>query len=631
MVFDSTSYSNGDEAQVEHMSLNLRTDFDEFRLFGTVVVTVVAKKPTDKVILDTRKLTVNGISCVCAESKPLEYEQKEGSETFGSPLEIKLPEGTLAKAGDSCRISIDYSTAKGDDCSALQWLSTEQTADKKHPFLFSQCQAIHARSLVPCMDAPGLKFTYEAIVTVPAPLTCLMSAVRTGRYQCRSDESLFNGSRGTVFSFQQKIPIPSYLLAICCGFLESREIGPRSHVWSEPSAIDACAYEFAETEKLLKIAEDILGPYEWGTYDLLVLPPSFPYGGMENPCLTFVTPTLLAGDRSLVGVVAHEISHSWTGNLVTNETWDDFWMNEGFTVFAERKIMARALGSKKKGFDLKSIIGWNHLQDSVNHYGCDHCFTCLHIDHSRDGGVDPDDAFSSVPYEKGFNFLVHLEKIVGGPSVFEPFLKEYIKQYRLSTVTPMKFRNSFEAYMLSHGVAKESIEAVEWATWLHKPGMPKDPEFDRSLVEKADAVGDCWAGLNNEVKLSWDASDLKGWTTDMIVLALSRTILTVEDGTGSPDCAALDEAYGFSNVVNSEVLFKWLTLCIIKNYEPSHPVIVTFLTKQGRMKFVRPLYRSLFKAGGESAELAISTFKQHQSNYHSICQKMVSRDLGISK
>jgi leukotriene-A4 hydrolase len=344
---------------------------------------------TTHVVLDTKELTITGVH---SNGVALEFTQGVANATFGAELSIALPSANRG-VGALTLIRIDYSTSPS--ASAIQFLPKEQTAGKEHPYLFTQCQAIHARSFFPCQDTPGTKCPYDARITAPAPLVALMSAIATSSTAAATDG-------WTVFSFTQRVPMPAYLVALAVGNLEERSIGPRSSVWSEPQMVDAGAYEFADTEQFILAAESCVGPYVWERYDVLLLPPSFPYGGMENPCLTFVTPTLLAKDRSLANVVAHEIAHSWMGNLVGCRTWEHFWLNEGFTVFLERRIiqaMATAKVGEKSGRQvahMHAVIGYEALRRSVDQLGADHDFTklipCL-------DGVDPDDAFSSVPYE----------------------------------------------------------------------------------------------------------------------------------------------------------------------------------------------------------------------------------------
>jgi len=397
--------------------------------------------------------------------------QAEAHSVMGSALTVPL--GREVPPGSSLVVAVTYRTSPSS--SAVQWLRPEQTAGGGHPYLFTQCQAIHARALFPCQDTPAAKITYGARVTVPAPLTALMSAIPVGEGEAADGDK-------TAFTFAQAVPIPPYLLALAVGNVESRDIGPRSKVWSEPEMVEAGAFEFSETEAFLVAAEEVAGPYVWGRYDLLLLPPSFPYGGMENPCLTFVTPTLLAGDRSQAHVVAHEIAHSWSGNLVTNLTWEHFWLNEGFTVFIERKIMNKLYG--KAVFDFNAIAGLMELQETVDRLGADHPHTVLMP--VLEGGVDPDDVFSKVPYEKGFAFLVHLEHMTrgegqgqgqgqaaaglrapdaaGGTAAFAAFLIAHFERHRFGCVTSEEFRTAYTESFPS------ASAAVDWETWLHRPG-----------------------------------------------------------------------------------------------------------------------------------------------------------------
>ncbi|KAJ2961369.1 hypothetical protein NQZ79_g3344 [Umbelopsis isabellina] len=294
----------------------------------------------------------------------------------------------------------------------------------------------------------------------------------------------------TIYKFEQRIPIPSYLIAIVSGNLTGREIGPRSTVWCEPEMIEAAAWEFADTEKFIATGEKILTPYEWGRYDLLVLPPSFPYGGMENPCLTFVTPTLVAGDRSLVNTVAHEIAHSWTGNLVTTKSWEHFWLNEGWTVFVERKIIAHLHGEPQRHFS--AIIGYHALTDSVELFGHDSPATLLTPDLSN---IDPDDYFSTVPYEKGFNLLYYIEQVVGGPAIFEPYMAAHIRRFAHHSITTSDWKSYLYEYMkTNHGdeVVKK-LDAIDWNQWLSSPGLPPvKPQFDTSLAQVCFSLAASW-------------------------------------------------------------------------------------------------------------------------------------------
>jgi len=606
-VSEPTSFANFQRVATTHLSLDLNVDFSGKVILGSVNFTLFKREENvDELILDTRDLVIH--QCYVKGSgghesfAPAEYTLADPPHPiFGSALRVRLQKNTT-------HVKVDFETT--DKSSALQWLNPSQTAGKRHPYLFTQSQAIHARSFFPCQDAPGVKSTYDAKVTVPAPLVALMSAVSTG--------SSKHGPN-SVYHFKQAVPMPSYLVALAVGDLESRDIGPRSRVWSEPSMVELAHYEFEDTEKFLSTAEQLAGEYVWGRYDLLVLPPSFPYGGMENPCLVFLTPTLLAGDRSLVNVVAHEIAHSWFGNLVTNATWEDFWMNEGFTVFAERRIIAKLYGEARAG--LKAVLGKRHWKEDVDRYGENHPFTRLHID-MRSSDVDPDDSFSSVPYEKGCAFLEHIERLVGGPAVFEQFLKEYVQRFRFGFVDVASFQT----------LMKERFPdvVIDYETWVYGTGIPKDEgsNTDNVLVNLAERVAQVWVETGKMPPEAAGASS--SWSSDQLTVMLEKFV-EIQLSRAIPDAVirSVDEVFAFSDSRNSEIRFKWNTLCL-RMPKPSQACLedtVEFLTEQGRMKFVRPLYRDLYKA---DKQLALDTFRKNRDNYHSIAQKMIARDLNIS-
>eukprot|EP00924_Labyrinthula_sp_SR-Ha-C_P011033 snap_masked-scaffold_33-processed-gene-3.1-mRNA-1 protein AED:0.25 eAED:0.25 QI:45/0.66/0.75/1/1/1/4/98/645 len=629
----STTLSNIDEFKLIHLDLHWDIDFGEKQIIGIGIYEVEAVQSSSTIILDTNKVEVSSVSLLDEQSSNpinLDFELKPEHNIFGSALHISLP--STPSQGDTLTISISYKTGKGDVCSALQWLPAEQTKDKKHGFMFSQCQAIHARSLYPAFDTPAVKFTYSATITTPIICTALCSGLE--KKKSYKDRVLLDHSEKKVFYYEQPIPIPSYLVAVCVGVLDSKEISRRCKVWSEPSMVEECAWEFAQTEDYLKTAEDLLGPYEWGRYDLLVLPPSFPYGGMENPCLTFVTPTLIAKDRSLVNVVAHEITHSWTGNLVTNESWDCFWMNEGFTRFCEGKIMAKidskesniciSFFAEEEAFGFIFLLSRDTLKQTVDTLGENNPFTCLYIDHSASGGIDPDDAFSSIPYEKGAAFLTYLQNIFGGPAIFDPILREYIASFKLKTVTP----DSFKEFLESKNI--EVMQQVDWHTWLKVPGLPKsfpnDNVLDRTIYEKCAASGSGW--------ISGSLESLEGLTTDMILVAINSFgdgINGLEGEERKNLIRKVEDAYGFSKKENAEIKFAWLHLCIGNNVESDlvKEETESFLGKVGRMKFTRPLYRAMYKVGGNYRDFAIELFQRFKTRYHAICQKMVAKDLGL--
>lgn len=625
---DASSKSNPNETRVVHLQWNANVDFETktIRAIATYDVAIVSSKATsihfDTSALNVKSASIDGEKATFVLST-VDPERKH----LGRRLEIMLPSGTSASSvGSKVRVAIEYETTS--DCSAVQWLPPSQTAGKVHPYLFTQCQAIHARSLLPCQDRPGVKMTYEASVTVPSWSTCVMSALSKGKKTPSTSSSPpeeGGGGDTATFEFDQPVPISSYLFALAVGDIKSIDVSPRCRVWSEPSVVQGAADEFSQTEDFLKTAEGLTMPYKWGRYDLLCLPPSFPYGGMENPCLTFVTPTLLAGDKSLADVVAHEIAHSWTGNLVTNATWEHFWLNEGWTMWLQRKIVAR-VKDDPRWFDFDTVGGWKHLADDVEI--TEDAFTRLV---PILGDKDPDDAFSSVPYEKGFNLLYALERRVGTPE-FEAFAKSYLHRFQSSTVTSDEFRSYFEREFEGN----EAIIGFDWEAWLHDPGMPPEtPKFDRTLSKASEDLADAWMAYDDPpLGTCPPKEDITKWSSNRVTCFLDA-ILTKRDDRGKPlrvsTVRSMKDAYGMHRSSNSEILHRFCMIAIAADDESIVPVAVRFVTSQGRMKFVRPLYRALHQSKmGRETNVAVETFLEHRDFYHPIAAKMVALDLGLT-
>eukprot|EP00741_Cyanophora_paradoxa_P011230 tig00020554_g10850.t1 len=612
---DPCTLSNYMQLRCVKLQLDLEVKFESQTIAGSALWTCQAQTGgVDALVLDTSHLVISGVYDASSGAK-LNHSLEDEKDPFGRPLRISL--GRALSKGEETRVRVDYSTTRAS--SAIQWLEPAQTAGKKHPFVFSQCQAIHARSLLPCQDAPGVKFTYEATVTVPDPLRAIMSALPKGAQPV--------GAGRSRHSFEQPVPISSYLVAVAAGDLAERKIGPRSSVYAEHPVVEAAAHEFADTERFLAAGEALLGPYVWGRYDLLVMPPSFPYGGMENPVVTFVTPTLLAGDRSLANVVAHEIAHSWMGNLVTNEDWRSFWLNEGNTVFVERKIIEAMEeeghpGAGAKHFDLHAAIGLKELRDSVEQYGEDpHGFTKLVPDLT---GVDPDDAFSSVPYEKGF-LLLHAVRSLVGDKAFCGFLRDYVEHFKNRTLGAHDWRAFVVDYFRPRGVDLEA--RIDFDTWFNARGVPPyEPALDGSLIGAARALAARWLHAEGDLHGAAPA-DLAGWGTPLKVLFLDELV----GGAGrlkEGAAARLDAAYALSAVRNAEVRFRWQTLRLRLGDAAVVPAVKAFLAEQGRMKFVRPLFRDLAKLpGGAGAREARGAFGELGAGYHAIAVKMIERDL----
>ncbi|CAN9508361.1 unnamed protein product [Ophioblennius macclurei] len=604
---DPCSSSSISRCVTRHLNLQLSVDFERHVLRGKVALTVEALQDRlTELTLDTRDLT---IVSVLANGQPARFSLGAKHSFKGAPLDITLP-FDLSR-GQHAIVEVTYETSPS--ATALQWLTPQQTAGKNHPYLFSQCQAHHCRSMVPCQDSPAIKHTYYAQVSVPKDLVAVMSAMRDGQEADPQD------SGRIVYRFRQPVPMPSYLIAIVVGALESREIGPRSRVWSEKEYVDKAAFEFSETESMLKTAEDLAGPYVWGQYDILVLPPSFPYGGMENPCLTFATPTLLAGDKSLSNVIAHEISHSWTGNLVTNKTWEHFWLNEGHTVYLERMI-GRSLESEQFR-QFKAMGGWKDLQDSVNTFGANNPLTNLVPSLNE---VDPDDAFSSVPYEKGFALLYHLEELMGGPEVFMGFVKSYIQMFAYGSVTSEEWKN----YLFTYFKDKVDIlNKVDWNAWMFTPGMPPvKPQYDTTLADACIALSQKWIKAKDKDLNGFKESDVKALSSHQLIEFLS--LLLQEEPLPLTHVKKMQEVYNLNSFMNAEIRFRWLRLCVRSKWEEAVPKALGMATEQGRMKFTRPLFREVYNFDKYRDE-ALQVFTANQSGMHPVTAGLVSKDLKV--
>jgi leukotriene-A4 hydrolase len=617
---DLSSHSKPGEAVVTHFDWTATVNFETQTLSATATYTIHRISPAaDTVCLDTSHLRIQSILTV--DGSPLHYSLyplTQGKPHLGQKLAISLPSHPNPSSAptdtvepDTCQVTIVYETTK--ECSALQWLPPSQTAGKVYPYLFTQCQAIHARSLVPCQDRCGVKMTYRATVTVPDWATCVMSALL---------QTTTTVGDTKVFTWNQPVPISSYLFAIAVGELAKKDISERCAIWSEPSLVDAAAHEFAETEQFLEIAEDLAGKkYAWGRYDLLCLPPSFPYGGMENPCLTFVTPTLLAGDRSLADVVAHEIAHSWTGNLVTNATWDHFWLNEGWTTWFQRKIMAR-IKQDPNFLDFDAIGGRKSLQDTVDEMEPEDTRLVLDL-----GDADPDESYSTIAYEKGFTLLLALERRVGTPK-FEAFFQAYIARFASRTLTS----EDFKAFFLDHFKGNDKIKGFNWEAWFHQPGMPPEmPELDQTLAQDSHELAELWISVDRKGVADPSSNKVASWSSLQITCFLDALqSLCGSKALKLSTLRAMDKHYKFATSRNCEILLRFCQLAVAAEDSSILPVVVRFITTQGRMKFIRPLYKALFKSKMGKA-LAVSTFLEHKDFYHPIAVKMIASDLRVGE
>ena len=581
--FDPHSWCDGDQPRQRHLDLDLTVDFDARTLQGRVRIHLAAPAagPLD---LDGRDLQIGSVAT--GKGKAIPWSIAESEKVRGDRLRLDLPDNTEI-------IEIAYRTAPG--AVALGWLEPQQTAGGEYPFMFSQCQPIHARTMVPCQDTPRHRVSYDAAITVPQPLRAVMSAGANG------EETTSDGR--TTWRFDMPQAIPTYLLALAVGNLVKRDLGPRSCVYAEPETVDKAAWEFAEVDSMITSAEKLFGPYEWERFDLLLMPPAFPYGGMENPRLTFLTPTLIAGDRSQVNVVAHELAHSWTGNLVTNATMNDFWLNEGFTVYAERRILEEIYG--KEYADLQGVVRRNALQVNLDKFGPGSPYTKLRNDLA---GIDPDEVFSLVPYEKGAQFVLLLENAVGRER-FDQFLLKYIHTFHFQSITTDEFLTFLEQEL--PGVYQQ----VQGPRWVEEPDMPENElPVVSARVESVRKLAVGWNGgarPANEVTDSWSATEWQLYLQD-----LPREL-------PEADCRWLDENFDLTSQGNYEVLVEWLTIAGGSAYQPALPRLREVLTQVGRMKYLKPLYTALMRHK-DTAALACEIYEEVKESYHPLSKGSVA-------
>jgi leukotriene-A4 hydrolase len=580
---DPHSFFDDAQPRSRHLDLELDVDFERHRLDGRVVLELDGAGG-GALDLDTRGLEIRSVRTERGVDVP--WSLGEEDKVLGRCLRLELPSGTR-------RLALEYRTSP--EAIGLQWLAPAQTEGKRHPFAFTQFQPIHARTCFPVQDSPRPRVTYRARVTVPEPLTAVMSAGPAGERPGPRP-----GTRTFLFDMPQAIP--TYLLALGVGDLASHDLSPRSRVWAEPATVEAAAWEFDGIEAMIAAAEGLFGPYEWDRYDMLVLPPAFPYGGMENPRLTFLTPTLLAGDRSLVDVVAHELAHSWTGNLVTNATMDHFWLNEGATVWAERRIVEALHGEEAAA--LGWAIGEKALEAEFERFGRSSPVTRLRTDLQ---GTDPDDVYSSIPYEKGSRFLVLLER-TAGRARFDGFLRRYIDRFRFTSITTEEFVAFLEKEL--PGVADE----IDARRWLYEEGMPDNaPVFRSARLEELTALA---AGFKEGGRP--DAVAASRWPPAELLVYLQRLPRPLSAG----ECRWLDETLALTGRGNYEILAEWLAIAGASDYEAVFPRLREVLLRIGRMKYLRPLYKAL-GAHARTRAFAREVFAAAAPGYHVLSRRVV--------
>jgi leukotriene A-4 hydrolase/aminopeptidase len=581
-VRDVHSYSNPQEVRVRHVALDLKVDFERRALSGNATLSLerVSRERAAHLILDTRALNVTHV-WASSDGKSFAltpYTMGASDAILGAPLTIELPD-------DATSVRVQYYTSP--NASGLQWLEPEQTAGKKSPFVYTQSEAIHARSWIPLQDSPGVRVTYSAHIRTPPALRAVMSAEHVA-------------SEKGEYRFQMQQAIPSYLIALAVGDLRFKALGKRTGIYAEPTVIAKAAFEFADTEKMVETTERLYGPYRWGRYDILVLPPSFPYGGMENPRLTFATPTVLAGDRSLVSLVAHELAHSWSGNLVTNATWSDFWLNEGFTTYIERRIIEALYGRERA--EMEAALGRRDLEEELKEL--DDRDEILHIDLN---GRDPDAGSTGVPYEKGVLFLRSLEETFGRAD-FDRFLRDYFEHFSFQSITT----EDFAAYLKQHLFQKSPALAarVPLEEWLERPGLPSSaPQPKATAFARVEQQAHFWA----DKKLTLAGFSTARWSTQEWLHFLQ----SLPDELDAARMAELDKTFHLTQTGNSEIAFQWLLMSIRNRYEAAYPRLEDFLTTIGRRKFLKPLYEELVKTP-EGRARAQAIYRRARPTYHPI-------------
>ncbi len=589
---DVHSYANPQTVKVTHVDLDWNVLFDKKMIQGSATSSLVRQDKLSPLMLDSRDLNIEKVemSDNGKSFKQTTFGLGTADKFLGSSLIIQL-------SPDAKFVRVYYSTSP--TAGGLQWLSPEQTAGKKSPFMFSQAQSVLARTFIPLQDSPAIRVTYNARVRTPKNLLAVMS----------SETNPQNAPRTGDYRFKMTKPIPPYLIAIAVGDITFQSLGKRTGVYTEPSMLKKSAFELSDTEKMVIATEKIYGKYAWGRYDLLVLPPSFPFGGMENPCLTFATPTILAGDKSLVSLVAHELAHSWSGNLVTNATWRDFWLNEGFTTYLERRIIEEVYGVKRR--EMEATLGKQSLIDEMKETAERDQIMHVNLD-----GRDPDEGFTGIPYEKGALFLRLLEEKYGRPK-FDNFVRGYFAAHRFQSITTETFKEYLWKNLLENPNSEmpSYISREDVDEWIEQAGLPANaPNPQSDAFEKVEA----------EVKKFADGKPLsikkadKFWTTQEWLHFLK----SMPENLGAEKMSQLDQMFAFTKSGNSEISFQWLMMSIKNNYKTADARLEEFLTTIGRRKFVRPLFTELAKTP-EGTKRANEIYAKARSGYHPITQASI--------
>ena len=601
MPKDASTLANLEAFVASHLVLDLTADFTAKTLSGTAELTFDRRDANaTEVVLDTRDLKIDRVDTGSGAGSwaSTTYRLDQPSAAFGSALRIAMPAGAN-------RVRVSYTTSPA--ARGLQWLSPSQTAGKKQPFLFSQAQAIQARSFIPLQDTPGVRLTYEATIRTPKDLVAVMAA----EMDPGNAGPVLSDGPTRVFRFRMPQAIPSYLIALAIGDLAFKPMSARTGVWAEPSVVEGAAREFEDTEKMVTTTEALYGPYRWGRYDILVLPPSFPFGGMENPRLTFATPTVIAGDKSLVSLVAHELAHSWSGNLVTNATWHDFWLNEGFTTYLERRIVEAVYG--KHVADMQARIGVSDLAEARKTLPVPGDRTLL----PDLTGRDPDEAFSTVPYEQGQLFLSFLESKFGREA-FDRFVRKWFDEHAFKSATTDEFLAFLKTNLLAG--KPDAVTDAQIQEWLHTETVPSFAVLPVSdAFQKVEQARDAWMKGGSIDALAKTAS---AWSTQEWIHFVDSLPRKMEAGR----LTALDRQFTLTDSGNSEVAHVWFRLAIANRYAAAYPAMERYMISIGRRKLIVPLYRDL-AATPDGQARAKQIFAKARDGYHPLAQTSVAEIL----
>lgn len=592
---DMHSYANPDEAVVTHLDWDAEVNFDKKVISGIARLSLKANEDAKNLILDTKDLNIKKVT-IGSEEDSTFYELKEKDIQLGQELLINITPETKV-------VNVHYETSKNAE--ALQWLEPVQTSGGKYPFLFTQSQAILARSWVPIQDSPGIRFTYTAKVKVPDNLLALMSA-----------ENPVKKNASGIYNFKMDQPIPAYLLALAVGDVKFESVGKRTGVYAEPKLLEKAVYEFQEMEAMLETAEELYGPYQWERYDLIVLPPSFPFGGMENPRLTFATPTILAGDRSLTSLVAHELAHSWSGNLVTNATWNDFWLNEGFTVYFERRIMEAIHG--KSYAEMLASLGYQDLIHAVDDFieNGNPQDTKLKLNLQ---GRNPDDGVSEIAYEKGYFFLRTLEEMTGRKK-FDAFLKQYFSENAFKTMTTSDFVNYLKANLFDKNNLAFDFPYID--SWINGVGLP-----DNVVAIKSERFENVEKELNKFIKgVRAHELNTNNWSSHEWL----HFIRHLPEDVKREQLEDIDNEFLFTHSGNSEILAAWFIHVINHQYELGYESLSDFLKNVGRRKFLVPIYKELIKTHS-GRKMAMDIYQEARPNYHFVSVNTLDHMLNYKK